>query len=76
MVLSSRRKGFVITSASENIGTSGWEAAILDLPHPVWLVEQNLHDNPIRLLDLENVTSALDSSFLSNLEAEMKLFPV
>jgi len=48
----------------------------LDSPHPVWLVEQYAHYNHIRLLDLENVTLAVRSSFLSNLEAEIKVFPV
>ena len=48
----------------------------MDLPHPVWLVEQYAHYNYVRLLDLENVTLAVRSSFLSNLEAEIKVFPV
>ena len=48
----------------------------MDLPHPVRLVEQYLNYNPIRLLNLENVTLAIRRSFLSDLEAEIKVFPV
>ena len=51
------------------MGIPSLEAAMLDLPHPVW--SDSVGTNPIRLLDLENVGLAVEFSFLSHLEAEI-----
>jgi len=44
-----------------DIDISGLEAAIMDLPHPVW--SDRIYTNPIRLLDLENAVLALEFCF-------------
>ena len=68
MAKNSGWKFVAISSGSGDIGTSGLEAAILNLPLPVW--SDRICASPIRLLDLKNVGSAVGISFLSHLEAE------
>ena len=45
-------------------------AAILDLPHPV--LSDRIRNDPIALLDLENVGVTVEIALLSNLQAELK----
>ena len=44
-------------------------AAILDLPHPVR--SDRVRNDPIELLDLENVGVAVEIALLSSLQAEL-----
>ena len=74
MAINSCWKFVAISPASGDIGTSGLEATILDLPLPVW--SDSICTNLIRLLDLENVGLAVGILFLSHLEAEIMVFPV
>ena len=74
MAINSCWKFVAISPGSGDIGSSGLEATILDLPHMVW--SDSICTNPIRLLDLENVSLAVGVSFLSHLEAELEVIPV
>ena len=69
MAINSCWKFVAISPGSGYIGSSGLEAAILDLPHPVW--SDSVCTSRIRLMDLENVGLAVGISFLSHLEAEI-----
>ena len=59
-----------ILSASWDISTSGFEAAILDFRLPVW--SHSIEPTSIGLLDPKNMRVADGISFLSHLQAEIR----
>ena len=69
MTINSCWKFVAISPGSGDIGSSGLEATILDLPHPVW--SDRNRNSPIELLDLENVGVAVEIALLSSLQAEL-----
>ena len=46
----------------------------MDLPHPVW--SDRIRNDPIELLDLENVGVVVEIALLSSLQAELYVIPV
>ena len=69
MTINSCWKFVAISPGSGDIGSSGLEAAILDLPHTVW--SDRIRNDPIESPDLENAGVAVEIALPSGLQAEL-----